>query len=191
MSLETLIQSSEDRLLDSLSFTGRPSASYIVRRDEATLWPSHNSPLSPAGTKTVRFSLNDSTGGVLDGGTLRLCFTLTNKRVTGDLVPVVNSPCSLFRRWRLIAANQVIEDIDIYTRTVEMMSLFQPPQRRMNQQATEWGGDDTHHTLNVPSSPGIIKEDQARTLVVQLFSPFWRRARPSCSIYYHSHWNWN
>ena len=128
MSLETLVSAAEDRLIDGLSFQGRPTASYITRRDEVTLWPVHNSPLSPTGTKAIRFHLNDQ--GILDGSTLRLVFTFTNKRQTGDLVPITSSPISMFRRWRLLAGNQTIEDIDQYGRVAEMSPLGARPSSR-------------------------------------------------------------
>ena len=75
MSLETHIAASEDRLIDSLHFAGRNTASYIVARRASTFHPSSAAAWNAKGL--IRFNLADA-GGWLDAGTLRLIFTISN-----------------------------------------------------------------------------------------------------------------
>ena len=75
MSLETHIAASEDRLIDSLHFAGRNTASYIAARRASTFHPSSAAAWNAKGL--LRLNLADA-GGWLDAGTLRLIFTISN-----------------------------------------------------------------------------------------------------------------
>ena len=102
MSLETHISGAEDRLLDSLHFGGKNSASYVTDRRQVTFAPSSASAWKPSGVRLVRFNLADESGW-LDGRTVRLFFTLTNLHPTAALDPICDSPSGMIRRVRIIA----------------------------------------------------------------------------------------
>ncbi len=129
MSLETHIAGSEDRLIDGLHFAGRDTASYITARRATTFSPSSAAAWAPSGVRLVRFNLVDHAGW-LDGGTLRLCFTLNNLATT-SLDPIAVSPACMFRRVRIIASSACLEDIDNYGRTYQLTSELLPCQRRI------------------------------------------------------------
>ena len=75
MSLETHLASSEDRLLDSLTFAGKSTASYVTERRNCTFAPQSGGNFATTGIRLMRFNLADQQGW-LDAGTLRLAFTL-------------------------------------------------------------------------------------------------------------------
>ena len=77
MSLETHIAGAEDKLLDSLHFAGKTSASYVTERRNVSFAPQAASNFTPQGVRLMRFNLADQNGW-LDGSTLRLVFTLHN-----------------------------------------------------------------------------------------------------------------
>ena len=171
MSLETHI-GSEDRLADGLHFAGRNTASYITARRATTFSPSSAAAWAPNGVRLVRFSLADHAGR-LDGGTLRLCFTLSNLTLGASLDPIAVSPACMFRRVRLIAnGSAVLEDIDNYGRTYQLMSELLPCQRRMNDMGETWGGGNTPHTFDSPDLDDAIAGDSSRQVCVQLMSSF-------------------
>ena len=169
MSLETHISGSEDRLLDSLHFAGRNSASYIIARRAATFAPSSAASWPARGL--IRFNLADHAGW-LDGGTLRLIFTLSNNR-TSPLDLIGNTSAGvMIRRLRIIAnGSAVIEDIENYNRVFQLFSELLPPQRRFTNSLEAWGDVAGHQgTLGLPSSTDPIPPDSSRQVCVQLLS---------------------
>ena len=170
MSLETHISGSEDRLLDSLHFAGRNSASYITARREATFAPSSAASWPAKGL--IRFNLADHAGW-LDGGTLRLIFTITNNHVSSTLnLTGSTSAATMFRRVRIIAnGSSTIEDIEEYGRVFQMFSHLQPPQRRFTNSLETWGDRDSHEgMLGLPNSTDAIPANSSRQVCVQLLS---------------------
>ena len=101
MSLETHIASSEDRLLDSLTFAGKSTASYVTERRNCTFAPQSGGNFATTGIRLLRFNLADQLGW-LDAGTLRLAFTLVNNHASAALTPIVDNPANMFRRLRLM-----------------------------------------------------------------------------------------
>ena len=125
MSLESHISGSEDRLLDSLHVAGKHTASFITARRAATFAPSSAASWPAKGL--IRFNLADHAGW-LDGGTVRLIFTLTNLSATAALTPICVSPACLFRRVRIIAnGSACLEDIEDYARVFQLFSELPPP----------------------------------------------------------------
>ena len=170
MSLETHIAGSEDRLLDSLHFAGRNSASYITARRAATFAPSSAAAWPARGL--VHFNLADA-GGWLDAGTLRLIFTITNNHVSSALnLTGSTSAATMFRRVRIIAnGSSTIEDIEEYGRVFQMFSHLQPPQRRFTNSLETWGDRDSHEgMLGLPNSSDAIPANSSRQVCVQLLS---------------------
>ena len=170
MSLETHIAASEDRLIDSLHFAGRNTASYIVARRASTFHPSSAAAWNAKGL--IRFNLADA-GGWLDAGTLRLIFTISNSTTTA-LNPLCPSPNTLIRRLRIIAnGSAVVEDISDYNRVYQMFTELVPPQRRFTNLLENWGGPSSAAsggTMGLPDADDPIPQDSSRQVCVQLMS---------------------
>jgi hypothetical protein len=100
--------------------------------------------------------------------------TIHNAKSSASLVPVVDSPASMFRRVRLIGnGSAMIEDIEEYGRVHQMFSLLQSSGRRYNAFAEGRGSDDLHTaTLDQPGDPDAIPANKSRTVVVKLLSSF-------------------
>ncbi len=172
MSLETHIASATDRLIDGLHFGGRNTASYVVSRQATTFSPSSAAAWSPSGVRLVRFNLADHSGW-LDGTSVRLCMQLTNLSSSATLDPIAVSPACMFRRVRIIGASAVLEDIDVYNRTFQLMSeMSSTCQRRMNDMTESWGGGSATLTLDNPAVDDPIPASSSRQVCVQLMSSF-------------------
>jgi hypothetical protein len=172
MSLEVHIAGAEDRLLDSLHFAGKTSASYVTERRSVSFAPQAASNFTPQGVRLLRYSLADQTGW-LEGNSLRLVMTIHNA-TANPLRPVVDSPASMFRRLRVIGnGSAMIEDVEEYGRVHEMFSLLQSSERRYNAHAEGWGSSDVvSSTFNDPGQPDPIPGNSARTVVVKLLNSF-------------------
>ena len=79
----------------------------------------------------------------LDPSTVRIMFTLNNSDATAPqkkfLHPLNPLPANFFRRLRILAGGQVIEDIDYYNRVYNMVHTLLPFERRMNDFAEGFG----------------------------------------------------
>ena len=116
--------SPEDILVDNLSFKLNKGASYITDRRSVSFWPSGSNIYKPSsGNRVLKFTLNGEDNSWLDPQSVRIFFTLNNKDGTNfkKLRPL-SSPYSFFRRMRIIAGSQVIEDFDSYNRVHHMFS---------------------------------------------------------------------
>jgi hypothetical protein len=172
MSLETHIAGAEDKLLDSLHFAGKTSASYVTERRSCSFAPQAASNFTPQGVRLMRFNLADQNGWLL-GNTLRLVFTIHNATANA-LNPRTDSPASMFRRVRLIGnGSAMIEDIEEYGRVHEMFARLRSSAERYNDHAEGWGITPAHDcTLNNPGVADPIPGNKARTVVVKLLSSF-------------------
>ena len=121
--MEATAQSVEDLLIDGLSFKLRSGASYITHRRSVSYYPQGGNSYSPNGVKVIRLQLTGDSW--LDPSTLRVVFTLVNDGATAaqKLFPV-SGPWSFFRRLRVLAGGQLIEDIDYYNRVHEMFHSY-------------------------------------------------------------------
>jgi hypothetical protein len=153
---KTLAGSSEDRLLSSLHFDGKRSASYVTQRNEVSFPSSSGGSFSPTqGIRVMRFSLNDATG-FLDGGTVRLSMVLHNTGAN-PITPITSSCASLFRRCRITASGVEIEDIDYMSRYVELRQMLLPSDEKFNDLLEGWGANanatiaDQEHADPIPA----------------------------------------
>ena len=114
--MESVANSVEYYLVDGLSFQLEQGASYVVNRRSCTFFPSgSNIYTSVNGTKQIRMVL--ASDGWLDPSTFRIMFNLTNTDATaGRELRPLGGAWSFFRRVRILAGGQVIEDIDNYNR---------------------------------------------------------------------------
>ena len=172
--METIANSSEDVLIDALSYKLGNSASYITDRKSVTFWPSgSNIYKTTSGTKVIKFQLNSE--GWLDPSTVVVNFNLVNNDQTPYSPPSTdpNNPSvpqkyvrplqgghSFFRRLRISANGALIEDFD-YNRTHQMFEMLTSSHHRDNQAIEGFGyrsdsDPDPTFTHSVSSLTGIV-----------------------------------
>ena len=128
--MEAHAQSVEDNLIDSLSFKLRAGASYVTDRRSVTYFPLGGNQHTSNGVRVMKSGLNGDQW--LDPSTVKLFYTIqntTNKTEKSELVPLVVGPWVFFRRMRVICGGQIIEDIDNYNRTHEMIHMMKPTEK--------------------------------------------------------------
>jgi len=139
--MEAHIQSVEDALIDSLSFKLPNSANFINERRSVTYFPTGGANFTPQGVKLIKFMIAGTNW--LDPSTVRVQSRLRNTAPAGpaNLQPISSLPALFFRRLRIIAGGQVIEDIDYYNRVYHMIHNLLPAERRFNDYAEGLGID--------------------------------------------------
>ena len=160
--MEATAQSVEDYLIDSLSFKLKPGASYITNRRSVSYFPVGGNQYSPAGVKVIKILLTGDQW--LDPGTVRIQFTLTNQAAVAQRLRTISGPWSFFRRVRILAGGQILEDMDDYNRIHEMFHILQDPKNRVNDDIEQFGnrydnygvgqGLGNNVDLNYPSIAG-------------------------------------
>ena len=116
--------SPEDILVDNLSFKLNKGSSYILDRRSVRFYSQSTNVFTPtSGNRVMKFSLNGEDNTWLDPQSVRVCFTVLNKdqNLNRKLRPLA-PPYSFFRRMRIIAGSQVVEDFDNYNRVHQMFS---------------------------------------------------------------------
>ena len=168
--VEAIANSVEDRLIDGLSFKLAPGASYVTDRRSVTYHPQGSNIYKPlTGTKLIRFNLTGDSW--LDPSTLRFSYTLKNNSATEALRPV-GGPWAFFRRMRILAGGQIIEDIDQYNRVHELMHILTSKNSRENDGAEAFGYSPENYRWVAPSAtayPGI-KPSQTQVVLFRLLS---------------------
>ena len=127
--MESYASSSEDQLIDSLSFKLGNSASYITDRKSVTFWPTgSNIYKTSSGTKVIKFQLNGD--GWCDPSTTRIMFNLVNNGDAVERLRPLQGAYSFFRRLR-ITAGALLEDFE-YNRTHQMFESLTSVHNRDN-----------------------------------------------------------
>ncbi len=138
--VEAIANSIDDKLIDSLSFKAPPGASYVTDRRSVTYHPQgSNIYTTGAGTKLFRILLTGDSW--LDPSTFRVMFDVRNTETTDATKKLrcLGSPWSFFRRMRILAGGQVVEDIDSYNRVHEMMHMLTASDSRVNDYGEGFG----------------------------------------------------
>jgi hypothetical protein len=147
----------------------QPGASYVVDRRSVTYHPQGSNIYKPlAGTKLIRILLTGDNW--LDPSTLRIMLNVNNDNTTAaKKLYVIGGPWCFFRRMRILAAGQLVEDVDNYNRIHEMMNNLIASESRANQAAEHFGFNWNSDSLasGYPANPGI-KGGQSLTV---LFKP--------------------
>ena len=129
-----LTSGAEDHLIEGLSFKPPSNtAQYILESRYVTYQAESGNRFDPVSSKVIRFRLADH--GFLEASSVKLALTLQNK---GDQTI---TPCgqlmSLFRRARLFASSQLVEDrIELATETA-ITDRLKDGLRRMNDSILE------------------------------------------------------
>ena len=155
--MEAIAASSDDQLIDGLSFKLGNSASYITDRKSVTFWPSgSNIYKTSSGTKVIKFQLNSD--GWCDPSTVRIMFNLVNNGTALKMLRPLQGAYSFFRRLRVSAGGALLEDFD-YNRTHQMFESLTSVHNRDNGDIEGFGyrsdtvAPDVAHTE--ASLPGV------------------------------------
>ena len=108
----------------NLSFRLDKGSSYIADRRSASFWPAGSNICKPSsGNRVIKFTLNCEDNVWLGPQSVRVFFILNNREGTnfGNFRPL-SPPYSFFRRMRIIAGSQLVEDFDTYTRVHHIFS---------------------------------------------------------------------
>jgi hypothetical protein len=129
--MEHHAQSVDDALIGGLSYKLKPGASYVTNRRSVSFMASGGNQYSPSGVKVIRFNLTADQW--LDPSTFRVMFQLNQKQGLLHFVkPLHWNPAVFFRRARLIAGGQVIEDIDDFNRLSLMLTALKPQEEQLD-----------------------------------------------------------
>ena len=161
--------SAEDILIDNLSFKLNKGASYINERRSVSFFPSGSNIYTPSsGQRVLKIALNAEDNSWLDPHSVMVYFTVENTDTSDNKRLRPLSPAySFFKRVRLIAGNQLVEDIDYYNGNNHMMSCLMSKGARDNEEAQSFGyryGDDLNTRRAVPASHHIGPAYDAYTI---------------------------
>jgi len=144
--MEAITNSAEDYLIDGLSFKMKPGASYVTDRKSATFWSIGSNAYTPVGgVKLLKFQLNGDDGNWLDPSSVVMQFELVNTAtVTGtagdNVLRPLGAPHLFFKRLRVLAGGQVVEDIQDFGRNSELIASLQNELVRDNNDIQGFGG---------------------------------------------------
>ena len=170
--VEAIANGIEDKLIDGPSFKMNPGASYVVDRRSVTYHPQGSNVYKVgAGTKLIHILLTGDNW--LDPSTLRVMFTLNNDDTTGTAqLRALSGPWSFFRRMRILAAGQLVEDIDNYNRIHEMMHTLIAKESRENDAAEAFGQlFDPHQWYSGEQNRNSYTGIEANQGITVLFKP--------------------
>ena len=168
--MESSLAATEDQLVDSLSFKLPSTANYITSRDEVTFFPANGNEFSPTGVKILRFMLTGTQW--LDPRSVRIQFKLNNRNQQHNMHPINGLPSNFFRRLRILAGGQLIEDIDYYNRVCNMLHTLYPLEKRINDSIEGFGintmlGDEQGNAGSVEKVP-VLWAGQSKVVLFPL-----------------------
>ena len=135
--METISNSIEDGLVNSLSYKLDATASYITERKSCTYYAMGGNAYAPnSGTKVIKLVINGDSW--LDPSTVKIQFDLQNLNGTVPL-RTLSGGWSFFRRLRVLCQGQLIEDIDLYNHCHQMFDVLQSEHVRNNEDVEGFG----------------------------------------------------
>ena len=128
--MEAITNGAEYFLIDGLSFKLPPGASYVTDRKSSTFWAVGSNSYTPVGgVKLIKFQLSGDDGNWLDPSSVVFQFELANTAAAavGDvnILRPLGQPHLFFRRLRVLAGGQVVEDIQDFGRNMELLASLQ------------------------------------------------------------------
>ena len=126
--MERHAQSTDDAPIRGLNYKLKAGASYVTNRRSVSYFSQGGNSFSPNGVKVMKFNLTGDQW--LDPFTFRVMFQLNNTGNAGAaegtaskmIEPLSWNPAVFFRRARIIAGGQVVEDIDSFNRLSLMLT---------------------------------------------------------------------
>ena len=144
--MESMTNATEDYLVDALSFKMPPGASYITDRKSVTYWTVGSNAYTPTGgVKLLKFQLNGDDGNWLDPTSVVMQFELLNTATSADtagnpILRPIGQPHLFFKRLRVLAGGQVVEDIQDFGRNSELISSLDTDFVKDNNDIQGFGG---------------------------------------------------
>ena len=175
--MEAITNAQDDFLIDSLSFKLGNGASYVQERKSSTFWATgSNIYKAESGVKVIRFQLNGDDGNWLDPSSVIVQFELKNESTdTNKKLRPVSGPHIWFKRLRVLAGAQVVEDIQQYGRTTELFKSLQNENVRDNEDIQGYGNRwDSSTVMNAPADQqdDLLPQIRAGKSKVVNFRPF-------------------
>ena len=168
--MESMTNSAEDYLIDGLSCKLPPGASYVTDRKSSTFYSIGSNIYTPTGgVKLLKFQLNGDDGNWLDPSSVVIQFELVNNTNAGaaTILRPVGQPHLFFKRLRVLAGGQVVEDIQDFGRNSELIASLQNDQVRDNDDIQGFGGRfDSNDNRELENIPGIGGDAAARTAML-------------------------
>ena len=152
-----LTSGAEDHLIEGLSFKPpSATANYVLETRQVTYQAESGNRFDPVSSRVIRFRLADH--GFLEASSVKLALTLQNK---GDqTITHCGQLMSLFRRARLFASSQLVEDrIELATESA-ITDRLKDGLRRVNDSIEQHPhvniNDNTYVTLGAGKSRRLI-----------------------------------
>ena len=162
-----MTNSAEDYLIDGLSFKLPPGASYVTDRKSSTFYSIGSNIYTPTGgVKLLKFQLNGDDGNWLDPSSVVIQFELVNGTAAGgnEVLRPLGQPHLFFKRLRVIAGGQVVEDIQDFGRNSELIASLQNTLVRDNDDIQGFGGRyDSSDIRELDDLPLFGADGAART----------------------------
>ena len=158
--MEAHLTSGNDFLLEGLSFKPpHNTANYCLANRSVQYFAESGNKFDPVSSRVIRFRIADQ--GFLEASSVRLKFTLTNLKGE-ELTP--NAPClSMFRRARLFASSQLVEDVTELATQASLTTRLLPADRKLNDSI------EGHPLVNAYlDTYTTIAADQSRRLISPL-----------------------
>ena len=167
--MEAMTNSTEDYLVDGLSFKMPPGASYVTDRKSSTFWSIGSNAYTPTGgVKLLKFQLNGDDGNWLDPSSVVIQFELLNTATAvgtdgGPFLRPVGQPHLFFKRLRVLAGGQVVEDIQDFGRNSELLANLQNEFVRDNNDIQGFGSRFDNDTLRALTDLPVVGDAAAIT----------------------------
>ena len=154
------LTSGNDFLLEGLSFKPpQGTANYCLANRSVQYFAESGNRFDPVSSRVIRFRIADQ--GFLEASSVRLKLTLTNLKGE-DLTPCAPA-LSMFRRARLFASSQLVEDVTELATQATLTSRLIPGKRKLNDSI------EGHPLLSsVPEMYTKILPNQSRRLMSPL-----------------------
>ena len=159
--------STEPHLVDGLDFRLPPTGQYIESKRQVTWQPASANNFSPNGARLVRFQLAGHDW--LLGETVRVSWQVNNTDAGANrnLMPLSIYGGAMISRARLIVNSQIVEDLQYYNRTNELLSYLLSPGRR-NLNTGEGFGNNNAADWNAVITPEPIAPSTGRRVTFPL-----------------------
>ena len=158
--MEHHAQSIDDALISGLSYKMKAGASYVTNRRSVSYFSSGGNSYSSSGVRVLKFNLTGDQW--LDPSTLRVAFTLNNDTTAVEnklIQPLSWNPAIFFRRARVIAGGQILEDIDDFNRLSMMLTCLKPRDEQL-MIASEGFGSFDDKGPGVTEAGGGVQDDR-------------------------------
>ena len=128
--MEAISNSTDDMLINDLSFKLPPSANYIVDRSSSTWHPAGSNIYRSTATKLIKIQLTGS--GFLDLSTVKVIYDLYNDAsgaAGSNQIRALGSPATFISRVRILAGGTILEDVSEYGRVHTLMKMLKPAEQ--------------------------------------------------------------